>query len=284
MTNKARRNVETGSPQLTRQAAPGEGFVSEMFCSLQGEGPFVGERQVFLRTAGCTATCWWCDTVYSKVETPRFVVHDAGKRVLPNPLKVEAVLDEVAAFARANAPVRTVSITGGEPLEQPEFTRELARGIKERGFRVYLETNGVHPQALEAMLDWVDVIAMDIKLPSAIGSEAWDLHSGFLDVLSGSPFDPERGDRQPRQLFVKVVVDTRSGVDEVERAASTVAAFSPRVPLILQPESSALLSERAPREVAERLMRQLGEAQRIALAQLDDVRIVPQCHKILKIR
>ena len=284
MMEKARRNIATGSPQLARQAAPGEGFVSEMFCSLQGEGPFVGERQVFLRTAGCTATCWWCDTVYSKVETPRFVIHGADKRVLANPLGVEAVLEEVLAFARANAPVRTVSITGGEPLEQPEFTRALARGIKERGFRVYLETNGVHPAALKAMLEWVDVIAMDIKLPSAIGCEAWDAHGSFLEVLSGSAFDPERGQGASSRLFVKVVVDVRSGFDEIERAVSTVAAFSPRIPLVLQPESSALLSERAPREEAERLMRQLGEAQRMALGQLDDVRIVPQCHKILKIR
>lgn len=258
--------------------------MSEMFCSLQGEGPFVGERQIFLRTAGCTATCWWCDTVYSKVETPRFVIHDSDKRVLANPLGVEAVLDEVAAFARANAPVRTVSITGGEPLEQPEFTRALARGIKTRGFRVYLETNGVHPQALEAMLEWVDVIAMDIKLPSAIGTEEWEAHADFLGVLTGTRFDPESPGAAAAGIFIKVVVDDRSGMDEIERAAETVAGFSRRVPLILQPESSTLLSERAPREVAERLMRRLGEAQQMALARLDDVRIVPQCHKILKIR
>jgi organic radical activating enzyme len=283
MSEKVRRKVETAPPRLAREAAPGEGFVSEMFCSLQGEGPFVGERQVFLRTAGCTATCWWCDTVYSKMETPRFVIHGEDKRVLANPLGVETVLDEVAAFARANAPVRTVSITGGEPLEQPEFTRALARGTRERGFRVYLETNGVHPQALEAMLEWVDVIAMDIKLPSAIGKEEWEAHAGFLEVLTGSRFDPEAGPGDGR-LFVKVVVDERSGIDEIERAAATVAGLSRRVPLVLQPESGALLSERAPRETAERLMRQLGEAQQMALVQLDDVRIVPQCHKILKIR
>jgi 7-carboxy-7-deazaguanine synthase len=283
MTDKVRRKIETGSPRLAREATPGEGFVSEMFCSLQGEGPFVGERQVFLRTAGCTATCSWCDTVYSKIETPRFVIHGTDKRVLANPLGVEAVLDEVAGFARANAPVRTVSITGGEPLEQPEFTGALARGIKQLGLRVYLETNGVHPQALEAMLDWVDVIAMDIKLPSAIGTEEWDAHGRFLGVLTGSRFDPEAGE-PPGHVFVKIVVDAQSGIDEIKRAASIIAGLSPRVPLVLQPESGTLLSERSPREEAERLMRRLGESQRVALEQLDDVRIVPQCHKILKIR
>jgi organic radical activating enzyme len=284
MPEKVRRSIVSGNPKLAREAAPGEGFVSEMFCSLQGEGPFVGERQVFLRTAGCTATCWWCDTVYSKVETPRFVIHDADRRVLSNPLGVDAVLAEVHGFVRANDPVRTVSITGGEPLEQPEFTRALARGIKETGLRVYLETNGVHAPALSAMLEWVDVIAMDIKLPGAIGTEAWDAHAAFLDVLAGTRFDPGSDAAARERLFVKVVVDTRSTVEEVERAAATVGAFSRRVPLILQPESGALLSERVPRETAARLMEKLGEAQRRALARVEDVRVMPQCHKILNIR
>ena len=54
------------------------GYVSEIFCSIQGEGPLVGQRQVFFRTGGCSATCRWCDTVYSKVRSPRCVIHLQG--------------------------------------------------------------------------------------------------------------------------------------------------------------------------------------------------------------
>jgi organic radical activating enzyme len=96
----------------------------------------VGERQIFLRTAGCAATCSWCDTVYSKVQTPRFVVHgadDAPARWRPNPVALEDVMDDVVACARENAPVATVSITGGEPLEQPEASRH-SRGCASAGF------------------------------------------------------------------------------------------------------------------------------------------------------
>ena len=46
------------------------GYVSEIFCSVQGEGPYVGEKQLFFRTAGCRETCGWCDTLYSKVRPP----------------------------------------------------------------------------------------------------------------------------------------------------------------------------------------------------------------------
>src|SRR5262245_58322401 len=219
------------------------GHLSEMFCSVQGEGLFVGERQIFVRTAGCAATCSWCDTVYSKVQTPRFVIHgkgDAAARWRPNPVSLDDVLADVVQCARDHAPVATVSITGGEPLEQPEFVAALARSLRARELRVYLETAGIHPQALRAVVKHVDVIAMDIKLPSATGVEHWDAHREFCNVLRRGDFDPATG---TRSLFVKVIVDLKATVAEIERAAQLIAAFSPRVPLVLQPESETMLAK-----------------------------------------
>ena len=36
--------------------------VKEMFVSTQGEGPFVGYRQLFVRFCGCNLACKYCDT------------------------------------------------------------------------------------------------------------------------------------------------------------------------------------------------------------------------------
>jgi len=266
------------------------GHLSELFCSVQGEGPFVGERQIFLRTAGCTATCSWCDTVYSKVQTRRFVVHPGApgaSRWRANPVGLGDVLADVDACARHHAPVSTVSITGGEPLEQPEFTAALARELHTRGFRVYLETAGIHGDALRSMIDAVDVVAMDIKLPSATGVDHWGAHRDFLAAIRGTAFaaDPGTGGcNGERTIFVKVVVDLKASVEEIERAARLVAACNPDIPLILQPESETLFGRGTTRDRSRALLDLIDAGARAATPLLRSVRVIPQTHKVLRVR
>lgn len=279
MDSQENRTASAGDASPYTEAATG--YLSEMFCSVQGEGLFVGERQIFVRTAGCAATCSWCDTVYSKVQTPRFVVHgegDAPARWRANPVTLDAVLDDVLQCARAHAPVVTVSITGGEPLEQPEFVGALARGLRERGLRIYLETAGIHADALRSVVKHVDVIAMDIKLPSATGVEHWEAHRAFLSVLRDSHLD------LARDLFIKVIVDLKATVAEIERAAELVASFSPRIPFVLQPESETLLSKHATRDSRRALLQLIDAGARAASLRLESVRVIPQTHKVLEVR
>jgi organic radical activating enzyme len=257
-----------------------------MFCSIQGEGLFVGERQIFLRTAGCVATCSWCDTVYSKVQTPRFVIHSnehgEPKPWRPNPVALTDVVADIVDMARASAPVSTVSITGGEPLEQPETVHALALALRAKGFRIYLETAGLHPDALATLIDDVDVIAADVKLPSATGVDHRETHRCFLRAWRGSAFDPARADARP--AFVKVIVDLKATVEEIESAARLVAEMSPKIPLIIQPESETLLGRRSTREGRGALLELVESGMRAAALHLDDVRVIPQTHKMLHIR
>lgn len=277
--------IPTQSGNRTRAGGP-VGTVSEMFCSVQGEGLFIGERQIFVRTAGCAATCSWCDTVYSKVQTPRFVVHagpGSETRHRPNPVGLDDVLDELLVVARENAPVASVSITGGEPLEQPQFVGPLARALRERGLRVHLETAGLHADALRSVIDHVDVIAMDVKLPSATGIEHWDAHREFLSAMRGTAFDPE-ATPAPRTVFAKVVVDLKASEDEIGAAARLIAAASPRIPLILQPESETLFGRSATRPRSRALLDLIDAGARAAGAVLETVRVIPQTHKVLHVR
>jgi 7-carboxy-7-deazaguanine synthase len=277
------RGRDAGAPAIRA------GHLSEMFCSVQGEGPFVGERQIFLRTAGCTATCSWCDTVYSKVQTRRFVLHSGAPgspRWRPNPVGLEDVLGDVETLARHHAPVSTVSITGGEPLEQPEFTAALARALRSRGFRIYLETAGIHGDALRTLIDAVDVVAMDIKLPSATGVDHWDAHRDFLAAARGNPAETglASGGYADPTIFVKVVVDLKATVDEIERAAGIVAACDPAIPLILQPESETLFGRASTRDRSRALLELIDAAARSAAPLLRDVRVIPQTHRMLDVR
>jgi len=284
MTNPIQHDAPGSAPSTAHA-----GYLSEMFCSVQGEGLFLGERQIFLRTAGCTATCSWCDTVYSKAQTPRFVVHDAGyavgsdeQRWRPNPVALDDVVGDVVSLARAHAPVTTVSLTGGEPLEQPEFTAALARALRAKGFRIHLETAGLHAGAMRRMIDDVDVIAMDVKLPSATGVESWDRHRDFLGVLRGTAFDPARN--PARTIFVKVVVDLNGTAAEIDRAAELVAACGRSIPFILQPESGALFARGSTLADRRALLALIDGGASAAMLRLDTVRIIPQTHKVLHVR
>lgn len=97
--------------------------VNEIFYSIQGEGRHSGMPAVFLRLAGCSMGCAWCDTKYA---------FSGGKEM--NNLQV---LVELAKF-----PCKTVVITGGEPAEQD--LPALIALLKSAGHIVHIETNGAH--------------------------------------------------------------------------------------------------------------------------------------------
>ena len=98
--------------------------VCETFASIQGESTHAGRRCFFIRLAGCSHRCSYCDTSYAWT---------GGE-----PLSVEALVDKAR-----QAGIALVEITGGEPMEQGETPR-LCRALLDAGFEVLLETNGAH--------------------------------------------------------------------------------------------------------------------------------------------
>ena len=97
--------------------------VSEIFYSIQGEGKHTGMPAVFLRLAGCSMGCAWCDTKYAL----------AGGKEMNN----LEVLVELSKY-----PCKTVVVTGGEPTEQDLPT--LISVLKSAGHIVHIETNGAN--------------------------------------------------------------------------------------------------------------------------------------------
>lgn len=257
---------------MMRKRTIDKGWVSEIFASVQGEGIRVGERQVFVRMSGCSASCSWCDTVSSRMRRTVCTVHGNRTRSLENPLTVDETIAEVSRLIGENGPIRTVSLTGGEPLEQSEFVGGLARRLKRLGCRVYLDTNGLEARALEHVIGSVDVVAVDIKLPSATGKSHWKAHRAFLRALAGV------------ESFVKIVVAPSTHASELEAAIRLVAEHDARTPLVLQPEGAALLKSGGAAAARKRMLALLDRGQRYAMGRLDDVRIIPQCHKVLKLR
>ena len=126
--------------------------------------------QVFVRLFECNMHCVWCDTPAS--------IGD-GKREYKE-LSVEDILSQVNALYD-NA--HSVSITGGEPLLQEDFLKSFCHALHQEGKKIYLDTNGTLPEALAEIIKDIDIIAMDIKLPSSTRQKAfWAEHKEFLKI------------------------------------------------------------------------------------------------------
>lgn len=240
------------------------GYVSEIFRSFQGEGLFAGRRHVFLRMAGCNLRCGYCDTPDSLERTAQCTVHavDSMPRAVANPLDVEHLASLLAPFF-ATPGLHALAITGGEPLVQAAFLAELLERSKPP-VAVLLETNATHPDRLELVLPHVDIVSMDLKLPSNSSEPPfWDRHRRFLEKSLG------------KTVYVKIPVDDGTLDEEVQRAVALVAAADPAVVVYLQPIVTA-----ASRRVSPARLERFYD---LAVAELREVRVLPQAHKALGI-
>jgi 7-carboxy-7-deazaguanine synthase len=247
----------------------------EIFSSIQGEGTHVGEATLFVRFGECDLRCRWCDTPHTwkpasacRIEVARGCGEFESRE---NPVTVADVL---AAAEKLELPAHAfASLTGGEPLLQPEAVSAIARALRERGPRIHLETHGLATAALESVIADVDVVSMDWKLSSDVrrasdpkrGEVApfHDEHEKFLAVARHAP-----------ELVVKLVITASSEDAEIDEAVTRVEAGAPEATLILQPVTPVGGVTGVP--TAERLLTLCARISR----RLRDVRVIPQTHKI----
>ena len=225
--------------------------ILEIFHSIQGEGRYAGVPQVFVRFFECNMHCVWCDTPGS--------IGD-GKREYKE-YSLKEALDAVnAVYGHAHS----VSITGGEPLIQVEFLKKFCHALRQEGKKVYLDTNGTLPEALSAVIKDIDIIAMDIKLPSSTGQRAfWAEHKEFLKIA------------HRREVFIKAVVSLNTKQEDVIKAAKLAASVDPKILFILQPNYL---------DMKKGIIEACVGYQKSCAKILKDVRILPQVHKFMKLR
>lgn len=154
--------------------------VSEVFLSLQGEGPSAGTPAHFVRLQGCSVGCHWCDTKY------------AWDPLGGESRSADRIWDQ--ALALGGSPLLVV--TGGEPLERPRLDSLLIQAL-ERWPRVEVETSGVGPPPLSHPRLHYNVSP---KLPSASprwadtwrSAAAWVAEpNATFKIVVGDPPDPD---------------------------------------------------------------------------------------------
>ena len=186
--------------------------ISEVFLSIQGEGPSAGTPAHFVRVQGCDVGCHWCDT--------RYTWPAPGGRAG----EVDAALDEARALGEAPLLV----ITGGEPLQHPGI-EALIDAALERWSRVEIETSGIAPPPRShARLAW----NVSPKLPSATprSADTWQHLATWL--------------AEPRATL-KVVVADEADLDEVTRRIAQHTIPPERIMLMPEGLTDEVLRERA---------------------------------------
>ncbi len=173
--------------------------VNEIFSSIQGEGPVVGYKQLFIRFCGCNLKCSYCDTDFAN-----------GISYSAEELYTKITTEyNLASF-------HSISLTGGEPLLSVEFLQEFLPMIKGKT-KIYLETNATLAQNLIKIRDYVDIISADIKL--ALDPK---IHQEFFEQCRGI------------QTFAKIVFDENISDKNIEECINLGHQFN--LELILQPK------------------------------------------------
>ncbi len=228
--------------------------ITEIFSSIQGEGIFLGAKQIFIRFKKCNMYCVFCDES-KDLEAKEYT-----------PLQLAR---EVKALDASNGPHHSVSFTGGEPLLYRDFLK-IFIGImkKSRGFKSYLETNGTLPCELSKIIELIDIVAMDFKLPSSTGGkEYWHEHADFLKIASR------------KKVFVKAVVTASTTKEDIIKAVVLIKKARKDIPLILQPATPVKSNDKT----IER-SRLLGFMEIGSKNDVNNMRVIPQIHKMLGVR
>ncbi|OGQ08507.1 MAG: hypothetical protein A3G32_09465 [Deltaproteobacteria bacterium RIFCSPLOWO2_12_FULL_40_28] len=231
----------------------------EIFSSIQGEGLWIGKPQVFVRFKGCRLQCSYCDTPLTHAAIFQSRVEKKPFSGIFQSQPLEYTVDQLNCELQ-NFSVRSLALTGGEPLEQVDFLQEWLPTLN--GYEILLETSGIEVAAYEKIASFISITSMDIKIPSATKEKpCWDLHYQFLKLTA------------KKSCYVKIVYDENLLLEEKKEIAALIDAYPPVI-FIFQPVSP--LRQR-------NLKICFNHFDYFSKNFSQQVRLIPQVHKFLSI-
>ncbi len=131
----------------------------------EGALSFSADRQKVCTDSSKCQKCFLC-----VAKCPQRAMKQYGSFMSVAEVVREITKDEIFFFHSGGG----VTISGGEPLNQPDFTSEVLRECKERGIHTAIETALHAPwKSIEKVLPWLDVLFVDIKHMDQRNHKEW---------------------------------------------------------------------------------------------------------------
>jgi organic radical activating enzyme len=238
-------------------------YINEIFNSIQGEGPYAGTRQVFVRFEQCQLHCEYCDTPQTRTVSGscRIETEPGSGRFfsIKTPLNRDTIVDTITKLWTPST--KQVSLTGGEPLLNSDFIKTL-----DTEYPLYLETNAGFPEKAREIKDLISIASCDIKLPEHKCTRDYaKLLEQELETIAIL--------NETSEVFVKVIILPQTTTGSLSLAVDGVKLIDENIPFILQPVTS---DKKVPSSLLFELMDFAGE-------KLKDVRAIPQTHKMMNL-
>ncbi len=241
--------------------------IKEIFSSIQGEGPYIGCKQIFIRFCACNLNCFYCDTDFYPSN-----INDKNTFFEFTPIKLLKYLENNFDLESTHS----ISLTGGEPLIWADFLKEFMPMFNQKyDIKFYLETNGTISDNAKIILPFTDILASDIKLPSCSGvNNSFELHEMFYNSVSQSVNKSYNNfSYLNNNSFAKVVFDSNITSDEIDKTVELAMKY--HFEIILQPR---MIDDKL--SVGTEFMMKIFET---FVKKYKYTRLIPQVHKFINV-
>jgi len=172
--------------------------ITEIFYSLQGEGPHIGTPTIFVRVFGCNMkeVCPWCDTMYSVQKQDDTIRH----------IPIETAVNTILQYKCNN-----VTFTGGEPFLYKEQIKNIMWMLNlNKDFEFSFETNGM-------ISDIIDFHPYKVSYVVSPKLHALKNDENYLDNI-------KNWSRYASHLpvYFKFVYETPETIEEIKKLSETI--------------------------------------------------------------
>lgn len=223
--------------------------------TIQGEGMVVGQKTMFVRTAGCDYSCSWCDS--------SFTWDGSGKHLIVQ-MTAEEIWSELKRLGGNG--FSFVTISGGNPVLLRNL-EALITLLKENDIKIGVETQGSKWQ--EWLYD-IDELTISPKPPS----------SGMITDFSmlSDIFEKLKGRNSEQHISLKIVVFNQADY----AYAKQVHLRYPTIPFYLQVGNDDIKTTDNPQLISH-LLKKYEELIEWVIAdeELRNVKVLPQLHALV---